>query len=107
MMHAGLPAVAATHVYFYTSAVDMRRSFNGLMAIVQTEFERDILAGDLFVFLNKRRDRIKALWWDGDVENNGREQRRTTGHGEQRDMGEQRQENNGTGNVIVAGGRIS
>jgi transposase len=44
----------------------MRRSFDGLHAIVQSEFNRDILGGDIFLFLNKRRDRIKILWWDGD-----------------------------------------
>ena len=41
-------------------------SFNGLHAIVQNEFKRDIQGGDMFLFLNKRRDRIKILWWDGD-----------------------------------------
>ena len=44
----------------------MRRSFDGLMGIVQSEFHLDVHAGDLFVFINKRADRLKALWWDGD-----------------------------------------
>ena len=44
----------------------MRRSFDGLMAIVQSSFERDIRGGDLFLFINRRRDRVKLLWWDGD-----------------------------------------
>ena len=46
--------------------VDMRRSYDGLMAIVQTEFARDIRLGDYFMFVNKRRDRIKIMWWDRD-----------------------------------------
>ena len=46
--------------------VDMRRSYDGLMAIVQSEFARDIRLGDYFMFVNKRRDRIKILWWDRD-----------------------------------------
>ena len=66
MMHVGLPAVACSHVYLYCGPVDMRRSFDGLMSIVQCEFRRDVRAGDLFVFINKRADRLKALWWDGD-----------------------------------------
>lgn len=44
----------------------MRRSFDGLHAIVQSEFKHNVQGGDMFLFLNKRRDRIKILWWDGD-----------------------------------------
>jgi len=67
-MHGLLPSVTAaqTRIYLYAQDVDMRRSFDGLMAIVQTEFNRDIRQGDFFLFINKRRDRLKILWWDGD-----------------------------------------
>lgn len=65
-MHPALPAATASRVYLYVGPVDMRRSFDGLLGIVQAEFDRDIQAGDLFVFINKRADRLKALWWDGD-----------------------------------------
>lgn len=41
-------------------------SFNGLHAIVEAEFRRDIRAGDVFVFLNRRLDRIKLIHWDRD-----------------------------------------
>lgn len=57
---------ASTRVYLYMRNVDMRRSYDGLMAIVQTEFARDIRLGDYFMFVNKRRDRIKIMWWDRD-----------------------------------------
>lgn len=57
---------ATTRVYLYMRNVDMRRSYDGLMAIVQTEFARDIRLGDYFMFVNKRRDRIKIMWWDRD-----------------------------------------
>jgi transposase len=53
-------------IYLYNLPVDMRRSFDGLLAIVQAEFEQDVLQGDLFLFINTRRDRIKILWWDDD-----------------------------------------
>jgi transposase len=46
--------------------VDMRKSFDGLSAAVEAVFDRNVLDGHLFLFLNKRRDRIKVLWWDGD-----------------------------------------
>lgn len=65
-MHSSLPAVASARIYLYSRSVDMRRSFDGLMAIVQADFQRDVRAGDLFVFINKRGDRLKALWWDTD-----------------------------------------
>lgn len=58
MMHSSLPAVAAPQIYLYKNAVDMRRSFDGLMSIVQKEFQRDVRTGDLFVFINKRGDRV-------------------------------------------------
>ena len=57
---------ATTRVYLYMRDVDMRRSYDGLMAIVQAEFARDIRLGDYFMFVNKRRDRIKIMWWDRD-----------------------------------------
>ena len=44
----------------------MRKSFDGLHAIIQSEFARDALGGDLFLFLNRRRDRLKLMTWDRD-----------------------------------------
>ena len=53
-------------VYMAIDAVDLRKGFDGLSAAVQTVFERNVLSGHLFLFLNRRRDRIKLLWWDED-----------------------------------------
>ena len=53
-------------VFMAVAPVDMRKSFDGLSAAVQTVFDRDVLDGHLFLFLNRRRDRIKLLWWDRD-----------------------------------------
>ena len=66
MMHSQLTTFSAPRIYLYCDAVDMRRSFNGLMAIVQAELSRDVRDGELFVFINRRADRLKAMWWDGD-----------------------------------------
>lgn len=53
-------------VFMAIEPVDMRKSFDGLSAAVQAVFERNVLDGHLFLFLNRRRDRIKILWWDRD-----------------------------------------
>jgi transposase len=44
----------------------MRKGFDGLHALVVQVFERDPLDGHLFLFVNRRRDRLKMLWWDRD-----------------------------------------
>jgi transposase len=62
MMH--LPA--SVRVYLCTSACDMRKSFDGLHALVTDSLKLDAFAGHLFVFANRRRDRVKILYWDRD-----------------------------------------
>jgi transposase len=51
-------------MYFYAQPVDLRKSFDGLCGIVETAFGRRVTDGQLFLFVNKRQDRIKALWWE-------------------------------------------
>jgi transposase len=57
---------AAVRVYLATKPADMRKSFDGLAALASTSLALDPLSGHLFVFVNKRRDRIKILYWDRD-----------------------------------------
>jgi len=57
---------ASVRVYLATSPCDMRRSFDGLQALVHAVLQLDAFAGHLFVFGNKRRDRVKILYWDRD-----------------------------------------
>ena len=45
---------------------DGRKSFDGLQAVVRDHLARDPLSGDLFVFRNRRGDRLKILAWQGD-----------------------------------------
>ncbi len=44
--------------------IDMRKSIDGLMAVVQQELEEDAYSGHLFVFVSRRCDRVKVLTWD-------------------------------------------
>jgi len=50
-------------VFLYRRPTDMRKSFNGLVALTESELKQDPLSGSLFVFVNRRRDRIKILYW--------------------------------------------
>jgi transposase len=53
-------------IFLCRAAIDMRKGFDGLHGVVLDMMRQDPLSGDLFVFLNKRRDRAKLLIWDGD-----------------------------------------
>ena len=57
---------ANVRVYLCMQATDMRKGFDGLHSMVLQVFQRDPLDGHLFLFVNRRGDRLKMLWWDRD-----------------------------------------
>ncbi len=56
---------AATRIYVATGVTDMRLSFNGLYALAAGKLQQNPQSGHLFLFANKRRDRMKILFFDG------------------------------------------
>lgn len=57
---------AKVRIFLCVRAIDMRKGFDGLYGVVQEVLRQDPLSGDLFVFVNRRRDRVKLLIWEGD-----------------------------------------
>ena len=56
----------AEHIYIACGRTGMRKSIDGLAAIVQQNFKLDPFSNSLFLFCGQRCDRIKALYWEGD-----------------------------------------
>ena len=52
-------------VFAFTAPVDMRKSYDTLGAVVTQELGRDVLEGDVFLFVGRTRKRAKVLYWDG------------------------------------------
>jgi transposase len=57
---------AGVRLYLATDPADLRRSFDGLSAVVQSTFEMSPMTGDLFIFLNRRATQVRILFWDRD-----------------------------------------
>lgn len=57
---------AALKIYLATTPTDMRKSHDGLAALVEQVLQANPLSGHLFVFRNKPADRVKLLYWDTD-----------------------------------------
>ena len=55
----------ADRVYIACGYTDLRRGIDGLAAMVQQQFNLDPFTNSLFLFCGRRRDRIKALYWEG------------------------------------------
>jgi transposase len=55
---------SAVRIFIARGATDMRKSFDTLAALVCNVIDEDPQSGHLFVFVNKRKNRLKILWWD-------------------------------------------
>jgi len=54
-----------TRVFLFLEPVDMRKSFRGLCLLAESVLREDPASGHWFAFINRRRDRLKLLGWDG------------------------------------------
>jgi transposase len=61
-----LSLASTLRIFLATEPADMRKGFDGLSQLVRDRIAQDPLSGHLYVFRNKRRDRIKILYWDRD-----------------------------------------
>ncbi len=61
-----LGLTSAVRIFVCTKPADMRRSFDGLAGMASELVGEDPLSGHLFLFRNRRRDRLKILYWDMD-----------------------------------------
>lgn len=52
--------------YLHAAGVDMRKGFDSLSGVVQRDFKQEPVSGDVFIFINHHRNRIKLLHWQGD-----------------------------------------
>lgn len=56
----------AVQYYLYSGVTDMRKGFDSLCGIVTSQMNLDALSGSIFIFINKRRNQVKLLLWEGD-----------------------------------------
>jgi transposase len=60
-----LGTTRAVRAFAYPQPVDLRNGYNGLFGLLKTGLAREPLSGELYLFVNKRRDACKVLMWDG------------------------------------------
>lgn len=52
------------HYYLYREPTDMRKSFDGLSGLVQGQLDRNPTSGEVFIFVNRRKNKVKLLRWE-------------------------------------------
>lgn len=57
---------SSVRVFLHAPPTDLRKGFDALCGLVTTAFGQDPTSGHLFLFVNRRRDRMKILYWDRD-----------------------------------------
>lgn len=61
-----LSIASGTRIFLAAEPTDMRKGFDALQGLVTSVLEKDPLSGHLFLFINRRRDKLKILYWDTD-----------------------------------------
>lgn len=59
-------SLGLVRIFICTQHINMCKSFDSLRGVINSSMHLDALSGHLFIFKNKRGDRIKAVYWDGD-----------------------------------------
>jgi transposase len=57
---------ASAKIFLFASPIDLRNGFEGLSFLIESVLKEQVISGAYFVFINKRRNLMKILYWDGD-----------------------------------------
>lgn len=56
----------STNYYWYHGITDMRKGFDSLCGLVQQHMQANVLLGGVYIFINRKRNQVKLLTWEGD-----------------------------------------
>jgi transposase len=57
-------SIASGRYFLYSEPVDMRKGFNGLCGLINDRLKQNAMSGDVYIFMNRQRNRIKLLRWE-------------------------------------------